>query len=303
MYVSHERYDNPSGSENADLIVSHSPPTMKTVATQNLTVMVSIFHVPPRFVEDPVNTELLTNMLREMASDTELCGGRMPQPASHVRTRTFHSIPVGNNRFYAHARMQYKVKQSGLHSVIMEVCSSYEDWGVLDATTKIKGTMEFRNPYGYLSGIFFGYLPFEGGRAVIFFIFAIIYFTLLCAHRSGLMVVHYSIMAVVVIAFAEALTWFVAYEMMNTDGQPYCCPFPKAVIAAMVFKMLRRTLSRTLLLVICMGYGIARPSLTKREIIAVAVLSLCYLVASVTVDAHDLVEINDLHRTTPHHIG
>ena len=268
-----------------------------------MTVAVSIFHVPPLFVEDPVNTELLTEKLREIASDTELCAGRTPQPASHVRTRFFPSVAVGSSRFYAHARMAYKVKQSGLHSVIMEICSSYEDWGVLDAATEVRGTMEFRNPYGYLSGIFFGYLPFEGGRAVVFFVFAVINFFLLYAHRKSLMLVHYSIMSVVVVAFAESLTWFIAYEGMNMGGQPYCCPFPRAVVAAMVFKMLRRTLSRTLLLVVCLGYGIARPALTMREVFAVAVLSFCYLVASVSVDTHDLIEINDVHRTAPHHVG
>lgn len=273
------------------------------MATRNLTVIVSIFHVPPLFMEDPVNTELVTQSLREIASDTELCAGRMPQPASHVRTHSFPSVAVGGSRFYAHARMPYKVKQSGLHSVIMEVCSTYEDWGVLDAITEVRGTMEFRNPYGYLSGIFFGYLPFEGGRAVIFFVFAVVNAFLLHAHRKSLMLVHYSIMSVVVVAFAESLTWFIAYEDMNMGGQPYCCPFPRAVVAAMAFKMLRRTLSRTLLLVVCLGYGIARPALTTREVLAVAMLSLCYLVASVSVDTHDLIEINDVRRSAPHHLG
>ena len=67
----------------------------------------------------------------------------------------------------------------------------------------------------------------------------------------------------------------------------------------MILKMLRRSLSRTLLLV-PMGYGITRDSLTKREILSVIILSVSYLTASATVDVHDLVEINDLHRTVPH---
>ena len=68
--------------------------------------------------------------------------------------------------------------------------------------------------------------------------------------------VHYFITAVVWMAAIEALGWFMAYVLMNTGGAPYCCPFPPAVVVAMCFEMLRRTLSRALLLIICMGYGL-----------------------------------------------
>ena len=300
-------------NDNAPLSINNDPARINVdlhldmtsmYGTRNLTVVVSVFHVPPRFVSDPVNTEILTSMLSDTAKKAELCQGKMPHPASHIRTRTFRSVLVGpGDRYYAHARMQYKVKQSGLHSVILEVCSSEADWGVLDTATKVKGTIEFRNPYGYLPGIFFGYLPFEGSRALLFFVFALIYIFFLCGNRSSIMIVHYSVMVVVVVAFAEATAWFIAYEGMNASGQPYCCPFPKTVVIAMLLKMLRRSLSRTLLLVLCMGYGITRDSLTKREILSVIILSVSYLTASATVDVHDLVEINDLHRTVPHSIG
>ena len=73
---------------------------------------------------------------------------------------------------------------------------------MLDTATKVKGTIEFRN-HCHLPGIFFGYLPFEGSRALLFFVFALIYF-FLCGNCSSIMIVHYSVMVVVVVAFAEA---------------------------------------------------------------------------------------------------
>ena len=50
---------------------------------------------------------------------------------------------------------------------------------------------------------------------------------------------------------------------MNLRGTPYCCPFPVLVEVAMIVESFRRTLSRALLLVLCLGYGVARPSVTE----------------------------------------
>ena len=39
---------------------------------------------------------------------------------------------------------------------------------------------------------------------------------------------------VLVVATLEALAWFLAFDVMNNTGVPYCCPFPTVVIVAMV---------------------------------------------------------------------
>jgi hypothetical protein len=39
---------------------------------------------------------------------------------------------------------------------------------------------------------------------------------------------------VLVVATLESLAWFVAFDSMNNTGVPYCCPFPRVVIFAMV---------------------------------------------------------------------
>lgn len=45
---------------------------------------------------------------------------------------------------------------------------------------------------------------------------------------------------------------------LSAAGNPYCCPYPGSVIVAMIMEVLRRTTSRFLLLMICLGYGITR---------------------------------------------
>lgn len=37
-----------------------------------------------------------------------------------------------------------------------------------------------------------------------------------------------------IVATLEALAWFLAFDVMNSSGVPYCCPFPPVVIFAMV---------------------------------------------------------------------
>lgn len=37
-----------------------------------------------------------------------------------------------------------------------------------------------------------------------------------------------------IVATLEALAWFLAFDVMNNEGVPYCCPFPPVVVFAMV---------------------------------------------------------------------
>jgi hypothetical protein len=93
-------------------------------------------------------------------------------------------------------KMMYKVQVSGLHSVIVEVCAG-DRGGVLDAATRVTGTLEFRNPYGYLSGIYYGYYPFEGCRAAVFFCFTLFYAAALVRDWAHAMQIHLAIFAMV----------------------------------------------------------------------------------------------------------
>jgi len=301
---------------NLDIDVASNNPS-----PENITIMVAVFHVPHAVVKDPVNTEMLNELLREIASETELCADRMPRPSSHLRLHSFptHSVPIDvayigqgidpetgptHQQRHAHVESKYNVKQSGLHSVIVEVCSPAAEWGVVDATTRVTGSMTFRNPYGYLSAIYYGYLPFEGCRATVFAIFTFLYLVLLAANWERLLPVHWCIFLVITVAFLEALSWFLAYWDMNSTGQPYCCPFPTAVAVGMVLEVLRRTLSRALLLLLCLGFGVARCSLHRHELFGCALLSTGYLAASLAVNTHDMAEVNNLHRSEaePHSI-
>mmetsp|Transcript_15921 Transcript_15921/g.37104 ORF Transcript_15921/g.37104 Transcript_15921/m.37104 type:complete len:555 (-) Transcript_15921:220-1884(-) len=289
-----------------DLHVTLEPDVADLHENYAYSLVAAAFHVPEKHVAN-LDTLSVNDYLKELASATDLCA--QVYDKDKISNLMMHSVALtnkGNETVYeSHANMVYEVHNTGIQSVVLEMCyqtspDSTVKMAVADATVSFQGELTFKNPYGYLSGIYFGYIPFEACRAIIFALFGALYIVVLILKHERVIKVHYFITAVVWMAAIEALGWFMAYVLMNTGGAPYCCPFPPAVVVAMCFEMLRRTLSRALLLIICMGYGIVRESLTMKEIIMVSVLSLSYLVASVLVDVHDIAEINDLGRSTTH---
>jgi hypothetical protein len=113
--------------------------------------------------------------------------------------------------------------------------------------------------------------------SVVGVIFTIVFL----AFKDSAIPIHWGIMTVFAIAFTEALSWYVAYALLNETGTPYCCPFSYEVILALAMQVLRQTVSRTLLLLVTLGLGIVRQSLTVTESMLVTLVTLMYLAAAV----------------------
>jgi hypothetical protein len=73
----------------------------------------------------------------------------------------------------------------------------------------------------------------QGARFFAFLFFDIFFLYSFIRYRQDLLNLHYAILVVIVVATLEALAWFLAFDIMNDTGVPYCCPFPPAVIFAM----------------------------------------------------------------------
>ena len=113
-------------------------------------------------------------------------------------------------------------------------------------------------------------------RLVIYSLLGCLIAIVYCRHRASVLPVHAGVILVFIVALAESAVWLAAYQRINLSGEPYCCPFPSHVTAALVLQVLRQTLSRALLLVIALGYSIARPTLTLGEWAGLVSLSLAY---------------------------
>ena len=182
---------------------------------------------------------------------------------------TFH-------RWDADMRSHYGVTKEGWHNVAFQVCS-YTDAMPM---ARMDGLVTFRNPYGFLPAELFGFLPFEGARFFAFILFGFVFSVLFMLHRDSAIPLHGVILFVFLIAIAESGAWFIAYEYINRTGSPYCCPFPAPVVTALVLQIFRQTFSRSLLLIVALGYGVVRPKMMPQEWTAVFIVSCLYFVAA-----------------------
>lgn len=229
-----------------------------------LNVSIMVFHTdyPMDIIAD---ADLCADVM-PLQSDSILRGSVVAQQKKDLRDPAaidaFVAAAPGNPdlELEAHVKTKYHVKKTGLQYVMLEVC--WGDGPAVASETRLEGELAFRNPYGFLPGIYFGYLPFHGARAILFGLFSLGYLLLLIRHWDKLLPLHYAILGVMIIACSEAFAYFTAYLSMNNEGTPYCCPFPTSVVVALVLQMLRMTFSRVLLLVVCLGFGVVRPKLT-----------------------------------------
>lgn len=109
--------------------------------------------------------------------------------------------------------------------------------------------------------------------------------------QESILPLHNAFLLVFLFALAEATLWFATYQSLNLSGEPYCCPFPPAVVGSLVLQVFRQTFSRSLLLVVCLGYGIVRPRLMAAEWVAVSVVSLLYFVAATVSQVSDILQV------------
>lgn len=259
-------------------------------------------------ISDPVDLNGVSRTLTDVATDSEVCSnifakGVQDEHGSIFIPQQVELSNLGANaeitphyEYYSKVKLNYKIPVSGLYSIIVEVCDNRIGQTVIDGTVKLSGEVVFENPYGYLSGIYYGYMPFEGLRACVFGLFTFLYAILLFIHRHTLLVTNWFILIVVFFCTIESILWFASYLNMNETGEPYCCPFPNLISASMVFQVFRRSLSRCLLLSICMGLGLARDSFTRKEMMLILTLTLAYLTASLTVSVHEVSEMSKLNR-------
>jgi hypothetical protein len=174
-------------------------------------------------------------------------------------------------------KAKYIVKERGLQYVRVAVCPSS-----LFDVVNLQGNMTFRNPYGYLPGVMYGFLPFQTMLTGCYILLDLLFIAALMYHREVAIPLQYGILAVLMIGTVESSSWQYAYNDMNISGEPSCCPFPKVLVAAVLLEMVRKTLSRILLLVVCLGLGMVRPTLEKREVCSITVLAILYLVFGIS---------------------
>ncbi|KAL3524067.1 hypothetical protein ACH5RR_016901 [Cinchona calisaya] len=155
--------------------------------------------------------------------------------------------------------------------------------------TLISGKTVWHNPDGYLPGKMAPLMTFYGLTSLAYLVLGLFWFLRFVQYWKDVIQLHYHITAVIGLGMCEMALWYFEYSNFNAAG------YRPMVITlwAVSFSAIKKTVSRLLLLVVSMGYGVMRPTLgavTSK----VFLLGVIYFLAS---EALELVEhlgnIND----------
>lgn len=162
--------------------------------------------------------------------------------------------------------------------------------------TTIQGRTVWRNPKGYLPGKMAPLMTLYGFMSLSYLLLGLAWFLRFVQFWKDIIHLHYHITAVIALGMCEMAVWYYEYANFNSTGTR-----PMGItLWAVTFTSVKKTLSRLLLLVVSMGYGVVRPTLGGHGIAyKVLLLGLFYFIAS---EALELVEhlgnINDFSGKT-----
>ncbi|CAI0423771.1 unnamed protein product [Linum tenue] len=123
--------------------------------------------------------------------------------------------------------------------------------------TLIKGRTVWKNPNGYLPGKMTPLMTFYGIMSLAYLVLGLVWFLKFVQLWKDVIQLHYHITAVIALGMCEMAVWYFEYANFNSTGRR-----PIGVtLWAVTFTTVKKTLSRLLLLVVSMGFGVVRPTL------------------------------------------
>ncbi|KAK4998764.1 Membrane protein ptm1 [Elasticomyces elasticus] len=123
------------------------------------------------------------------------------------------------------------------------------------------GVVEFRNAYGELPAAQIAKLPFYGGLTITYAVIGIFWGFLYFLNRHDILPVQNYITAIVVFLVVEMLMTWAFYDFQNRHGLNAGAKALLVIVS--VLSAGRNSFSFFLLLIVCMGYGVVKPSLGK----------------------------------------
>jgi len=168
-------------------------------------------------------------------------------------------------------------------AVTIEETGMYYLWFVICdpelAGTTVNGQTAWKNPSGYLPGMMAANLPFYLFLSIAYLLLGIAWAINYAIKWKYLMQIHHAISSVVSLGMIETCVWYYDYSNFNTTGyRPYF-----VTIFAVIVSALRKAVSRALVLVVSMGYGVVRPTLGGFAPKVLA-LAFAYFIASASLD-------------------
>lgn len=173
---------------------------------------------------------------------------------------------------------KYEVKKTGYYCV---GSAPFSD------NAQYKGNVEFRNAYGRLPAAQIAKLPFYAGLTIVYAVIGIFWGFLYAQNRHDILPVQNYITAIIVFLIVEQLMTWGFYDYKNTHG--FNAGAKVFMLVDSILNAGRNSFSFFLLLIVCMGYGVVKPSLGKTMVyvrflaIAHFVFGVIYAVASLSI--------------------
>lgn len=166
------------------------------------------------------------------------------------------------------ADAHYDVTHTGEHVLIVANCDAR--LGAFVST--LRGSGVWKNPFGYLPGRLFGFLPFYFSMLVIYVALLVGWAALNLIHRKDIAGIQHCITVTLLLTLVEVVAWFSDYSSFNDTGVRNM----GGVIAAVLLTVLRLTVSRMLVVAVSIGFPVVRPSLGFSTKLKIASLGLVY---------------------------
>lgn len=161
--------------------------------------------------------------------------------------------------------INYPIKKTGYYCV-----STYGYSG-----DDYRGVVEFRNAYGELPAAQIPKLPFYGGLTIVYAVVGLYWAFLYVQNRHDILPVQNYITAILVFLILEQLMTWGFYDYQNRHGLNVGAKVLMIIVS--VLNAIRTSFSFFLLLIVCMGYGVVKPSL-GRTMVYVRILAITHFV-------------------------
>ena len=147
--------------------------------------------------------------------------------------------------------LNYAVKRTGYY------CVSTMGYN----TPTYDGVVEFRNAYGELPAAQIAKLPFYGGLVIVYALMGLAWGFLYYTNRSDILAVQNYITAILGFLVIEIFMTWLFYDFQNRHGLNFGAKALLVVVS--ILSAGRNSFSFFLLLIVCMGYGVVKPTLGK----------------------------------------
>jgi hypothetical protein len=155
----------------------------------------------------------------------------------------------------------------------------------------VNGRVSWRNPFGYLPGASVGMWYYYGLQALAYLLVSLVYGALMVLYRAQLLRIQYGVLGLLLLGMLQTFCWYLYELKRNRSGMQ--SSGTGALVMAIFFTVVKGTVTRLVVLVVCMGIGIIKWTLGSLKF---PVFGLCgaYFLSSM------FYEIVETIKTTSH---